>query len=431
MLEAIGAERVEDLFESIPEKLRLGRDLHVPSAASELEVTRELEDLAARNVHAGSHDWFLGGGCYAHFVPSVVDAIASRSEFYTAYTPYQAEISQGTLQAVFEWQTMVSGLTGLEVSNASMYDGASAAAEAVLMAMRLTRRSKVVVSGALHPHYRQVLDTYVGGLGAEVVEAPRSADGRTALPPLDGDVACLLVQSPNFLGCVEELRPLADAAHQAGALCIVTVAEALSLGLLRPPGELGADIVCGEAQSFGVPMGFGGPHLGFLASGARHVRQLPGRLVGETRDERGKRGFVLTLSTREQHIRRDRATSNICTNQGLCLLMATVYLALAGRRGLRQVAEANLALAEYAKRQLQAAGLRLPLAAPTFNEFVVGLDEPAADAQARCLEAGVVAGLDLGQRVPELGPALLLCVTELATRESIDRLVAGLSRRSG
>jgi glycine dehydrogenase subunit 1 len=423
MLAAIGAPSVESLFDCVPEKLRLRRALALPAGASEQEVLAELAELAERNAHSGSHPWFLGAGSYAHFLPAAVDALASRGEFYTAYTPYQAEISQGTLQTIFEWQTMMAGLTGLEVSNASMYDGASATAEAALMAMRLTRRHKVAVSAALHPSYRAVLETYLAGLEAEVVTLPRSAEGTTLLPAaVDADTACLVIQQPNFLGCVEDLAAAAAAAGPAGALLVSVTTEALSLALLRPPGACGADIACGEAQSFGVPLGFGGPHLGFLCTRSRHVRQMPGRVVGATQDAQGRRGFVLTLSTREQHIRRERATSNICTNQGLCLLMATIYLALLGRRGLRGLAEQNLAKAEYAKRRLREAGLATLLPAPTFNEFAVALPGSPAAALARAEQAGIMPGLDLGPYAPELGPALLVCATELASRSAIDRL---------
>jgi len=429
MLEAIGASDVDTLFRCIPEKLRLDRALKLPRAASEQEVLAELEVLAANNAHSDSFDWFLGAGTYSHFVPSAVDALISRAEFYTAYTPYQPEISQGTLQAIFEWQTMISGLTGLEVANASMYDGASATAEAALMAMRVTRRTGVVVAAGLHPHYRQVLDTYLAGLGAEVRTLPRTETGASADPAelIGDDTACVIIQQPSFLGTVEDLACLAEATHARGALFIVAVTEALSLALLRAPGDLGADLVCGEAQSFGVPPAFGGPHLGFLAARMKHVRQLPGRLVGETVDTRGKRGFVLTLSTREQHIRRERATSNICTNQGLCLMMATVYLALLGRRGLRELAELNFSRAEYAKRKLTAAGLELALPGPTFNEFAVKLREPSEAALSRARDAGLIAGLDLAPYAPDLGPALLVCATELTGADAIDRLCDALA----
>jgi glycine dehydrogenase subunit 1 len=430
MLEAIGVGSVDALFANVEQKHRLQRALAVPAAASEQELIAELGALAARNAHQGSHAWFLGAGCYAHFIPSAVDALASRAEFYTAYTPYQAEISQGTLQAIFEWQTMICGLTGLEVSNASMYDGASAAAEAALMAMRLTKRTKVVLSSSVHPHYREVIRTYLDGLQARIELVPRAADGRSApfAGVVDRETACVVLQQPNFLGAIEDVAAAAAAAHAHGAQLVVVVAEALSLALLRAPGSLGADIVCGEAQSFGVPMGLGGPHLGFMAARMASVRNLPGRLVGQTVDSEGRRGFVLTLSTREQHIRRERATSNICTNQGLCLLMATVYLALLGRVGLRRLAERNLAKAEYAKARVRATnGLTLPLSAPTFNEFVVGVRGSAAAALERAQDAGIVAGLDLATHAPELGPALLVCTTELASREAINRLVAALA----
>jgi len=430
MLEAIGIGSLEALFANVPQKHRLQRALAVPAAASEQELVAELSALAARNTHHASHDWFLGAGCYAHFIPSAVDAIASRSEFYTAYTPYQAEISQGTLQAIFEWQTMICGLTGLEVSNASMYDGASAAAEAALMAMRITHRSKVVLADSVHPHYREVIQTYLGGLEAEIVAAPRASDGRTApiAGLVDAETACVVLQHPNFWGAIEDVAAAAAAAHAQGAKLVVVVNEALSLALLRPPGSLGADIVCGEAQSFGVPIGIGGPHLGFMATRMGFVRNLPGRLVGQTVDSEGRRGFVLTLSTREQHIRRERATSNICTNQGLCLLMATVYLCLLGRVGLRRLAERNLAKAEYAKARVRATpGLTLPFAAATFNEFTVGLRGDAPAALGRALEAGIVGGLDLAPHAPEIGPAVLVCATELASRDAIDRLIAALA----
>jgi glycine dehydrogenase subunit 1 len=426
MLEAIDVPDVDRLFACIPEKLKLGRPLQIPAAASEQEVLAELSRLADRNAQAATWDWFLGAGTYAHFIPSVVDALVSRAEFLTSYTPYQPEISQGTLQAVFEWQTMVCGLTGLEVANASLYDGASAAAEAALMAMRVTRRSRVVVASGLHPHYADVLRTYMSGLGSEVAVGERGADGRAGPVSglVDDETACVIVQQPSFLGPVEDLRVLAEDAHARGALLVVVVNEALSLGLLRAPGDLGADVVCGEAQSFGVPMGAGGPHLGFLATRKEFVRQMPGRLVGETVDTRGQRGFVLTLSTREQHIRRERATSNICTNQGLCVLMATIHLALLGPRGVAQLARINLARSRYARERVaHTPGLRLPLSAPGFNEFVVGVEGSAREALERAVEAGIVAGLDLAPYAPELGPALLVCTTELSDRASIDRLV--------
>jgi len=434
MLEAIDAPSVEALFAPIPEKHRLARPLDLPAAASEYEVARELARLASKNANLETHDWFLGAGTYAHFVPSAVDAVVSRAEFTTAYTPYQAEISQGTLQTIFEWQTMISSLTGMEVSNASMYDGASATAEAALMAMRSTRRNRVLVSAGLHPRYRAVLETYLDGLGAEIATLPLAPDGRTALAAIDDATACAIVQQPNFFGSIESLPAFAKAAHDAGALLVTPVAEALSLALLTPPGAQGADVVCGEAQSFGVPMSFGGPHLGFLTTTQKRVRQMPGRLVGETVDANGRRGFVLTLSTREQHIRRERATSNICTNQGLCLTMATIYLTLMGRRGLRELAEQNLAKAEYAKQRIaRTPGVELAFSAATFNEFAVRVAGGTAPALARALDAGCVGGLDLAERAPEdggLADAVLVATTELASREAIDRLVDALAGRA-
>jgi glycine dehydrogenase subunit 1 len=430
MLDAIGVPDLEALFACVPEKLRLGRPLALPRAASEQEVVQELAALAARDADAESRPWFLGAGIYPHYVPAAVHAVASRAEFYTAYTPYQPEISQGTLQAIFEWQTLVCALTGMEVANASLYDGASAAAEAVLLAMRTTRRSRVVLADGLHPHYTDVLRTYLRALDVELAAVGRAGDGRSqpVAAAVDDGTACVVVQSPAFLGPVQDLAAAAGAAHARGALLVVVVTEALSLGLLRAPGELGADVVCGEAQSFGVPMGFGGPALGFLATRDRFVRQLPGRLVGATEDPRGRRGFVLTLSTREQHIRREKATSNICTNQGLCLLYATLYLSLLGRVGLRKLARLNFAKAEYARACIRRTpSLRLPLEAPGFNEFAVRVPDSGDAALARALDAGIVGGLDLASFAPELGPAVLVCTTELAGRASIERLVSALA----
>jgi len=430
MLDAIGVSDLEALFACVPEKLRLARALDLPAAASEQEVLAELSRLAGRNANADAYDWFLGAGCYAHYIPAAVAAIASRAEFYTAYTPYQPEISQGTLQTIFEWQTLVCALTGMEVANASLYDGASATAEAVLMAMRATRRSRVVLASGLHPHYADVLRSYLRALEVEIAAVARAPDGRSEplAPAVDGRTACVVVQQPSFLGALEDLRAAADAAHAHGALLVSVTSEALSLAILRAPGELGADIACGEAQSFGVPMSLGGPALGFLAARERLLRQMPGRLCGLTEDAQGRRGFVLTLSTREQHIRREKATSNICTNQGLCLLLATIYLSLLGRGGLRRLARINFAKAEYAKRRVrETRGLALLLAAPGFNEFAVAVPDSAAAALGRALAAGSVGGLDLAPYEPELGPAVLVCVTELASRAAIDRLVAALA----
>lgn len=436
MLEVIGQPTIEALFRNLPEKVRLQRDLALPSALSEQEILEELEERAAHNASLSNFTYFLGAGTYPHFSPTAVDSLISRSEFYTAYTPYQPEISQGTLQAIFEWQTMISMLTGLDAANASLYDGASAAAEAALMALRVKRGRKKVVVAGLHPHYLEVMETYLAALDVDIVSVPYAKDGRSQAIAdfVDDQTACVLIQQPNFLGCVEDVQSASNAVKEAGALLVGVVTEALSMAMLRPLGELGADIVCGEAQSFGLPMNFGGPHLGFLATRTKFLRQMPGRLVGETVDGRGNRGFVLTLSTREQHIRREKATSNICTNQGLCLLMATIYLSLMGRQGLQKLARLNFSKAEYAKQRVrETVGLELPFSAPGFNEFVVSVPDsasnPAKEALQRAQEHGIIGGLDLKPYTQgmELGPAVLVCVTELAKREEIDRLCHALA----
>ena len=425
MLDTIGVPGVESLFDSIPASLQRRADLDLPPALSEQELAAEIGGLAQRNAHAESHDWFLGAGTYAHFIPSVIDSLCSRGEFLTAYTPYQPELSQGTLQAIFEWQTMISSLTGMDVANASMYDGASATAEAALMAMRITRRQKLVVAPGLHPSYLAVIRTVTSGLRPDLVVA---ADSDELARVVDAETACVLVQRPDFFGRVSDLPSIAETCTQTGSLLVAVTNEALSLALLTSPGECGADIVCGEAQSFGVPLGFGGPHLGFLATRKKYVRQMPGRLAGQTVDTHGRRGFVLTLSTREQHIRRERATSNICTNQGLCLLRATIYLSLMGRQGLRQLAETNLAKAEYAKQRVrETPELELADPAPTFNEFVVRVPDTAEAALARARAVGCIGGLDLGSFFSERRSEVLVCTTELTTRVAIDRLIGAFA----
>jgi glycine dehydrogenase subunit 1 len=428
ILEAIGVHSVDALFDSIPDRLRLSREPDLPGPLSEVELDRELGRLAARNRHARQWPSFLGAGAYSHYAPSVIDHLILRGEFLTAYTPYQAEMSQGTLQAIYEFQTMVCQLTEMEVANASLYDGATATAEAVFMAHRVNRRTRVLVSRAVHPNYREVVRSLTGNLGLEVVEVPFGEDGRTDRKALAAEltdaVAAVVVQSPNFFGCVEDLDPLLAAARERGALGVVAVAEAISLGLLAGPGRFGADIVVGEGQSFGLPMAFGGPYLGLMATRERFVRQMPGRLVGEAFDAEGERGYVLTLSTREQHIRRERATSNICTNQGLCALTATIYLSLVGRVGLRRIARRNLdAAAHLRERLLALPGLSVRFPAPTFNEFVVDLPEDAEACRARMREQGLIGGLPLGTYYPELDRSMLLCATELTRREDVDALV--------
>jgi len=433
MLEAIGAPSIEDLFAMVPAELRFSGGLDLPPAMGELDLTAHLEELAARNTSPAEAVSFLGAGSYDHFVPAVVDFVASRSEFYTAYTPYQPEASQGTLQAMFEYQTLITQLTGMELSNASLYDGGSAAAEAVLMAMSATRRSgKVVVAESVHPEYRQVLGTYLANLGTELVPvaAPQGAvSPRDLAKVVDEQTACVLVQHPNFFGCLEEVESLAQIAHAAGAL-FVAVFDPISLGLLKRPGQYGADIAVAEGQSLGSPMAFGGPYLGILACGEQFLRRMPGRLVGQTSDRRGKRCWVLTMQTREQHIRREKATSNICTNQGLLALRATVYLAAMGPRGMRSLAELVLQKAGYARRKLAAtASLQPAFARPGFKEFAVRSTDRAVDELLDAARAeGIFAGVPLGRWYPELADCFLVAVTEKRTRPQIDRLAAVLGR---
>jgi glycine dehydrogenase subunit 1 len=432
MLERIGAGSLEELFVGIPASARLGRPLDLPPALAEGELLRELRTLAARNATPQSHLSFLGGGAYQHFIPAAVDQLISRSEFYTAYTPYQPEISQGTLQAIFEFQTLICQLTGMEVANASMYDGASSCAEAALMAVRLTRRRTILVSRALNPRWRAVIATYCRYVDVEVVEVGFGADGRTDLDDLaaklDGQSAAVIAGYPNYFGVIEDLAALAALTRSAGAKLVAGVAEGVALGLLKSPGELGADIVAGEGQSFGIPVSFGGPYVGFFAARMKDVRAMPGRLVGETLDRDGKRGFVLTLSTREQHIRREKATSNICSNQGLCALTATVFLSLLGKQGLRELAAQNLAKAAYAREQLDRVdGVSLPFAAPVFNEFVVRSRRPVSEILAVLEKQGILGGIPLAADYPELGDAFLVCVTEQHRRADIDALVQALA----
>ena len=409
-------------------------ELDLPAALSEEELRRELHRMASANAGEDGQVRFLGGGAYDHIVPSAIWHLLSRSEFYSAYTPYQPEISQGTLQGIFEFQTLLCQLTGMEVANASMYDGASSTAEAVLMALRVTRRRRVLVSEGVHPEYRQVIGTYCRYGDALLETLPVSESGTTDLPEqaLAGsdDVAALVVQSPNFFGCVEPVENLRERFSEKKGMLIQVVTEPLSLGLLKPPGEMGADLAVGECQSFGIPLQYGGPFAGFFTTRKAYVRNMPGRVVGETSDSRGRRGFVLTLATREQHIRRSRATSNICTNHNLCALAAAIYLALLGRTGLRDVAAMNLAKSEYAREQIRRTDkLRLLHQAPTFNEFVIELPVPPRPVLKRLKdEEGLVAGISLGDFFPDMSKAVLVCTTERRTREEIDRLVAGLER---
>ena len=431
MLEAMGLGSAEALFDSIPEDLRLKRPLNTPAALSEIELLDRFEQMGARNAGAGRIS-FMGGGAYSHYIPTVVDHILSRSEFFTAYTPYQPEISQGTLQVIFEFQTLVCQLTGMEVANASMYDGSTALAEAVLMAERVTKRSKAVASTATHPQYLEVINTYVQHAGIHLELVPfdeKTGQSWQALAgAIDDETAALVVQSPNFFGCVEDLSALADAAHAKGALLIVAITEAMSLGLLKSPGACGADIVVAEGQSFGVPLSFGGPYVGLFATREKYARQIPGRLVGEAYDKKGRRGFVLTLATREQHIRREKATSNICTNEGLIALAATVYLETMGRRGVQEAAHQCAQKAAYAARAIaKLNGYSLPFTGPYFNEFVVRGPGRAVELLERIgKEKGIDGGIALSRFMPDRPNDFLVCVTETNSREQIDRLIQAL-----
>jgi glycine dehydrogenase subunit 1 len=426
MLAEIGLSTADELFRSIPTDVQLGRPLNITEPLAEPEVIAALEEMAAKNTAAAKPS-FLGAGVYSHFSPTIVDHLIQRSEFFTSYTPYQPEISQGTLQYIFEFQTLVCQLTGMEVANASMYDGSTAMAEAYLMAQRVTRRNKIVVARSVHPEYRDVAVTYAQHGDTEIVEIgyDESTGRVTGLEALDSDTAALVVQSPNFFGCIEDLPALADAAHGVGALLVATVTEAISLGLLKTPGACGADIVVGEGQSWGIPMSFGGPHVGFFATREKYVRQMPGRLCGVAYDKNGNRGFVLTLSTREQHIRREKATSNICTNQGLIALAATIYMEAMGKKGLKEVAEQNAAKAGYAKTKIaELDGFSVPFSSPVFNEFVVRGPRPATEVLEAVREKGIIGGLALSKYYAGHDNDILIAVTETASRENIDKLIA-------
>lgn len=430
MLAATGVGSTDDLFCCIPDAVRLKRELRLPAAQSELELVRTIEAIGRKNAYA-RHLSFLGGGAYEHFIPTVVDYLSSRGEFVSPYTPYQPEVSQGTLQVVFEFQTLICQLTGLDIANASLYEGATATAEAVLMAQRITTRNKVLLARTLHPQYREVVRTYIKNLGLEAVDVAYGPDGRVDKDALgrvlDEKTAAVVFQSPNFFGVVEDVQALSDAAHGRKALSVAIVAEAVSLGLLEAPGQLGADIVTGEGQSLGIPVSFGGPYLGFMACKKEFLRQMPGRIVGQTVDTEGRRGFVLTLSTREQHIRRERATSNICTNQGLCALRATIFMESLGKQGLREMAWQNVQKAAYAADRLGAVpGVRRKFSGPVFNEFVVELAKPWPAVDAGLRGKGLIGGYGLEPAYPELKNSALVCVTELKTKDQIDRLAQAL-----
>jgi glycine dehydrogenase subunit 1 len=423
MLADIGAASIDDLFSVIPAEYRLERDLDVPRQHAESEIIDYFKAAASQNTTR--YTSFLGAGAYRHYRPVIIDSLVQRGEFLTSYTPYQAEITQGTLQAIFEFQTMIAELTGMDVANASMYDGSTGAAEAVMMAVRVTGRHKAVVASTVHPEYREVLATYAKhqGLPSTLVGYDRET-GRVDLAALEAQVtsetAAVLVQSPNFFGVIEDIPAIAAIAHAKGALLIVSIAEAISLGVVRPPVE--ADIVSMEAQSFGVALSYGGPFCGVIAAKEQYLRQMPGRLVGQTVDSNGYRGFVLTLSTREQHIRREKATSNICTNQALVALMATIFLTIYGKEGIRELAEHNLAKADYAAKTFAALpGSKILFGgAPRFHEFVLETQEEPASLSQRLIDGKIVGGVALSRWYPELPNATLWCTTEVISKEQID-----------
>jgi glycine dehydrogenase subunit 1 len=432
MLDKIGLDSIEQLFDIVPAEFRLGRPLAIPPALTELELTDEVSGKLARNQGADQRVCFLGGGSYDHFIPAVVDQLAARGEFYTSYTPYQAEASQGTLQATFEYQTLVTQLTGMEVSNASLYDGGSAVAEAVLMAITITRRfGAVVVADTVHPEYRQILSTFLAQLEPKLVTIPTQT-GRASVADfarsITDETSAVVIQYPNFFGQLEEVKAIVDLAHSRGALAIVSV-DPISLGLLQRPGDYGADIVVAEGQSLGNALAYGGPYLGILACRDEYLRKMPGRVVGETTDRAGRRCWVLTMQTREQHIRREKATSNICTNQGLLALRASIYLAVMGPNGLKEAAELSTRKAHYAAERLGAvAGITLPFGGPFFKEFIISVDGDATGVLADVGQQGYHGGIAMSRWYPGLNHAILIAVTEKRSRTEINGLVDAYAR---
>ncbi|NMO78429.1 aminomethyl-transferring glycine dehydrogenase subunit GcvPA [Niallia alba] len=426
MLEVIGVSSVEELFSDIPEKVRFQGDYQIKPAKSESALLKELTKLAKKNADAKANVSFLGAGVYDHYSPVIVDHVLSRSEFYTAYTPYQPEISQGELQAIFEFQTMIGELTGMDVANSSMYDGATALAEAGMLSAGTTKRKKILVSSTIHPEAKEVVKTYAKGQYIEVVEVPHK-EGITDLDALeamvDDTVAAVMIQYPNFFGRVELLKDLEAIIHAHKSLFVVS-SNPLALGALTPPGKFQADIVVGDAQPFGIPMGFGGPHCGYFAVTSKLMRKVPGRLVGQTLDENGQRGFVLTLQAREQHIRRDKATSNICSNQALNALAASVAMTALGKHGVKEMAIANIQKAHYAKTKLREAGFEIIFEGPSFNEFIIKCNSSISAINRALLEIGMIGGYDLGRDFEQLENHMLIAVTELRTKEEIDEFVA-------
>ncbi|UOK57005.1 aminomethyl-transferring glycine dehydrogenase subunit GcvPA [Bacillus sp. OVS6] len=425
MLDTVGVSHIDELFSDIPESVRFQGEYKIKKAKSETELVKELSELASKNKDLRSNASFLGAGVYDHYMPIIVDHVISRSEFYTAYTPYQPEISQGELQAIFEFQTMIAELTGMDVANSSMYDGGTSLAEAAMLAAGQTKKKKVIVSKAVHPESRDVLKTYAKGQYIEVVEVPVK-NGVTDLEALKAemsdDVAAVVVQYPNFFGQVEPLKEIEPIAHTGKSMFIVS-SNPLALGALTPPGKFGADIVAGDAQPFGIPTAFGGPHCGYFAVTQKLLRKVPGRLVGQTTDEQGRRGFVLTLQAREQHIRRDKATSNICSNQALNALAASVAMTALGKKGVKEMAFQNIQKANYAKKAFAQNGIEVSFEGAIFNEFVIKLNKPIKEINAKLIQKGIIGGFDLGRVYPELENHMLVAVTELRTKEEIDLFV--------
>jgi glycine dehydrogenase subunit 1 len=425
MLETIGVSSVDELFSDIPEKVRFKGEYNIKAAKSETALMKELFKMASRNADLKRNVSFLGAGVYDHYMPVIVDHVISRSEFYTAYTPYQPEISQGELQAIFEFQTMICELTGMDVANSSMYDGGTALAEAAMLSAGHTKRKKILVSGAVHPESKEVLKTYAKGQYLDVIEVPTN-NGVTDIEALKGlaneEIAAVIVQYPNFFGRIEPLKELEEIIHANKSLFVVS-SNPLSLGVLTPPGKFGADIVIGDAQPFGIPTAFGGPHCGYFAVTTKLMRKVPGRLVGQTTDDQGRRGFVLTLQAREQHIRRDKATSNICSNQALNALAASVAMTALGKKGVREMAAANLQKAHYAKNAFKEAGFEVVYDGHLFNEFVVKLNKPVKEINQQLLQKGIIGGYDLGRDYPDLANHMLVAVTEQRSKEEIDTLV--------
>lgn len=429
MLKSIGVSSIEELFKDIPEKLFLKEDLNLGKGLSEKELIKVVSDLSKKNINSSEYSYFLGAGIYNHFIPSVVSYLAFRSEFYTAYTPYQPEVSQGNLQVIYEWQTFIAELTAQDIANASVYDGATATADAMIMCRIITKRNEVLMAKSLNPEYKKVLETYAKANDLKIKELNFTSNGLISVKELKenltNNTACVILQNPNFFGCIEDLN-LIESIQSKGALAIISITEPVSLGLLKPPGEFNADFVSGEGQSFGIPMNFGGPGVGFYAAKQKHIRFIPGRLSGKTTDSEGKTGFILTLQAREQHIRREKAISNICTNHGLMAVMATIHLSLLGKNGLKELAELNLQKAHYAAEKInEIKDFELVFSSPFFNEFVVKTPD-AEKVKEKLLKEKIVPGFDLGKEFGELKNCMLFCVTEIHSKKEIDDLVETL-----